>query len=587
MDSRALAVLSHCVKQTSWPVIGKRLRRRAVAALLRDGSAAATEALLHALPVWSAHERDWLLEQIAERATPAGREGVCAHFLKHGDNELGATLVAWGYEPRETARQALLFFLTSQWQCYAEIDPDYSLLHTVYETADPQLRGRLMEQARRHGRQEWVQVTVGGFGGKRLGEMSDAEWQAGLQMLGAAQNHDELWRLAQEAPPRWSKRLLDALGDWPLQQVSEPEQEQLTRLLLSAKTCPLEVPKNLGALTRKRWTGGGAEAERVAMNSDGTLLASANWRKGTVNLWRPPAGTPLATLRGWRNRRYLGWIAPLAINTDSTLLAGTCGFETVLWRLPDGVPLANLRGHKAEVRALAFSPDGALLASAGDDGTVHLWHLPDGALLATLTGHLSPVWALSIKPDGTELASAGWDAVRSWRLPDGAPLATLRWKMDNIAALAVGPDGSFILITIERGRDETLRVWRVPDGALLATLPGHRGGVSAVAVNSDGTLLASASDDNTLHLWSSPLPSLAAIPVGAIDTTQQAWLSEQLQSAQASPEERRWLEFTAALIRWRDRYEITFADTPARSPDETDIELVTDTVPHKRTRDDD
>jgi len=62
-----------------------------------------------------------------------------------------------------------------------------------------------------------VGATVGGPGGERLGQMSAAEWEAVLQLLSATQNHRELWQLAQEAPPRWWRRLLLArvLDDFP------------------------------------------------------------------------------------------------------------------------------------------------------------------------------------------------------------------------------------------------------------------------------------------------------------------------------------------------------------------------------------
>ncbi len=90
-------------------------------------------------------------------------------------------------------------------------------------------------------------MAAGGLRGERLGRMSSAEWETTMQVLST--RPDQLWRLAQEAPPRWSKRLLDALGDWPLQQVSESDRAELGRLLRSAAACPLEVP--IGTLVER------------------------------------------------------------------------------------------------------------------------------------------------------------------------------------------------------------------------------------------------------------------------------------------------------------------------------------------------
>ncbi|NEQ66887.1 MAG: hypothetical protein F6K21_15560, partial [Symploca sp. SIO2D2] len=88
-----------------------------------------------------------------------------------------------------------------------------------------------------------------------------------------------------------------------------------------------------------------------------------------------------------------------------------------LWNPQDGSLLTTLKGHSHGVNAIAYSPDGAILASASHDNTVKLWNAQDGSLLTTLQGHANWVNAIAYSPDGTTLASASHDnTVKLWNV---------------------------------------------------------------------------------------------------------------------------------------------------------------------------
>jgi hypothetical protein len=194
------------------------------------------------------------------------------------------------------------------------------------------------------------------------------------------------------------------------------------------------------------------------------------------------------------------------------LLASAGADGTVrLWDPATGGPRAVLEGHPGWVWGVCAVPGpggGALLASAGVDGTVRLWDPATGSPRAVLQGH--PGWVNGVcavpGPDGTALlASAGDDrTVRLWDPATGHPRAVLEGHTDWVRGVCAvpGPDGTALLASA--GDDRTVRLWDPATGHPRAVLQGHTDWVRGVCAvpGPDGTaLLASAGDDRTVRLW--------------------------------------------------------------------------------------
>jgi WD40 repeat protein len=233
----------------------------------------------------------------------------------------------------------------------------------------------------------------------------------------------------------------------------------------------------------------------LAFSRDGTTLASASTSDDNtvVCLWDRASRESLATVD-----RHIGAVQALALSPDGRILA-SAGDEVVrLWDPASGRSLTTLAGHTDSVRALALSPDGRLLASAGHDQAVHLWDTALGCPLVTLNGHTAGVNALAFSPGGHTLASAGDDhVVRLWDPASGRTLAMLEDHTGPVNALAFSPDGR---ILASAGDDPVVRLWDPASGHLLATLTATEG-VNALAFSPDGRAFASVGDDGAVRLW--------------------------------------------------------------------------------------
>ncbi len=155
-------------------------------------------------------------------------------------------------------------------------------------------------------------------------------------------------------------------------------------------------------------------------------------------------------------------------------------------------------GHNRGVY-VAYSPDGQMLATSGDDYTVKLWQSSDGRLLRTLFIPDYGPEGIAFSPDGQLLAVAlGGDGVELRRVADGEVILWIPApRVADFNAVVFEPGGQFL---ITGHRDGTVRYWRVADGLLVRTVE-DRDRVLSVAISRDGRMLAAGLSDGGVSLW--------------------------------------------------------------------------------------
>lgn len=242
----------------------------------------------------------------------------------------------------------------------------------------------------------------------------------------------------------------------------------------------------------------------VAWSPTGDFLLSGD---DAIHLWNAETGEEVQILE-----EVVGDVGVVGWSPDNVRFAwgnrATGKGAVTIWDLATMQEQLSLSGHGNWVSDFAWSPDGSLLASAGENNMIHIWNGGTGAELYIFSRHAGWINGLAWSPDGALLASVSEDSTLRIIEADSGQQNNVFEFSDtvNIASVDWSPNGDLlavagVLAISPSGNWEYMWVLDAQTGEKLYAFTGHSKDVTDLAWSPDGTMLASASLDDTARVW--------------------------------------------------------------------------------------
>ncbi|WP_413163626.1 NB-ARC domain-containing protein [Capilliphycus salinus ALCB114379] len=234
----------------------------------------------------------------------------------------------------------------------------------------------------------------------------------------------------------------------------------------------------------------------IALNSDGLILATGHL-DGEVYLYKLETDHNLSVGLNFHTQQGIVW--SVAVSPNGKILA-TAGedFTIKLWDIKTGECLKILNQHTNCVRSVAFTNSGKFMISGSEDRTLRIWDLKTGNCVKVLEGHQQQIWTLAIHPNDDYIISGSDDCtLKLWGIKTGECLKTFHGHTDWIRSVVWSPERQRIA---SGSIDKTVKLWDVKTGECLQTFRGHKNGIFSV-IFIDENQLASTGLDGTIKLW--------------------------------------------------------------------------------------
>ena len=210
--------------------------------------------------------------------------------------------------------------------------------------------------------------------------------------------------------------------------------------------------------------------------------------------------------------------------------------------------VGRLEAHPGKINALAFSPDGTVVASGSDDRVVRVWDAQTGSLLKILPGHTKSVTVVAFTPNGKLLLTASEDqTLKVWEVATGQLVRSIQVTtggVNGLSSIAFSPDGNQMVSTLGVSVD----LWDANEWKLVGsfrTMESHTSGEMTYCCGSTaelarfdarGQLIISGHEDGTIKVWNPKPPGI--LPNPGSELIRVLRTSERNETFALSPDEK-------------------------------------------------
>jgi len=234
----------------------------------------------------------------------------------------------------------------------------------------------------------------------------------------------------------------------------------------------------------------------LSLSGDGQLLGRAGKAQGSVEIWSVSKVTNLRTIQAHQWPVY-----GVAISGNGSVLVSFSQDELKVWDAVSGRQLIGVKPpSQYSFRAAAVTLDGKFVAASSSDKTIALFDVAAAKQIGRLDGGPGQLHALAFSPNGKLLASGSdggpESSVKIWNVGDQTLIEGAQGPSRYATAVAFSADGRALA-----SAGLAVRVWNINQRKITDEFSGHEGPVRSLAFSPDGTLLASGSEDNSVKLW--------------------------------------------------------------------------------------